>query len=63
MVLHFIVGLFSLIAGLTLMVVGTDYGRILNVTIGVLMGSVLVIIGLARLKYAWVNRKGDDETN
>lgn len=63
MVLHFIVGLFTLIAGLTLILVGTDYGRILNVTIGVLMGSVLVIIGLARLKYAWLNRKGDDETN
>ena len=51
-------GLITLSVGVALMVVGTDYGRIFNVTAGLIAGSVMVILGISRLKYAWRHRNG-----
>jgi multisubunit Na+/H+ antiporter MnhG subunit len=54
---NFILGLGTFVAGLALVVFGTDYGRIINVTMGVIIGAILVLMGMARMKYAWINRK------
>lgn len=56
MIFHFVLGAATFLAGLILVLVGTDYGRIINVTVGVIAGSALVLLGAARLKYAWLNR-------
>lgn len=61
MKLQFILGATTFLTGLTIVIVGTDFGRIINVTIGVIVGAVLMLIGMARLKHAWINRNHDDE--
>lgn len=53
---HIVLGSMTLLAGVALIVVGTDYGRIVNVTMGVIIGSMMVLLGAARIKNAWQNR-------
>ena len=55
---HLILGSITLLAGLVLIIVGTDYGRIANVTMGVIVGSIMVLLGAARIKNS---RKNDYE--
>lgn len=54
---HFILGASTFIAGIILVAIGTDYGRIINVTIGVMIGAMLILLGMARMKQAWISRK------
>ena len=49
---HFIVGIMTLLTGLVLVVLGTDYGSKINVTVGLIMGSVMILLGIARIKNA-----------
>ncbi len=51
-------GLISLIVGAALVIIGTDYGRIFNVTLGMIVGAVMMILGISRLKYVWRHRNG-----
>lgn len=51
-------GILSFSVGLALIVVGTDYGRIFNVTVGMIVGAVMMILGISRFKYAWRHRSG-----
>lgn len=55
--IHVILGTMTLLAGITLIVVGTDYGRIINVTMGVIVGSMMVLLGIARIKNSWLKSK------
>lgn len=57
---NFILGASTFIAGIILIVVGTDYGRIVNVTLGVIIGAILILLGMARMKQAWINRRDGD---
>lgn len=54
--IHFALGAMTLLTGLALVVIGTDYGRMINVTLGVIIGAILILLGMARLKFAWLNR-------
>lgn len=58
--LQFIVGAMTLLTGIVLILVGTDFGRIINVTVGVIAGSVFVLLGISRLKQAWLNRDKEE---
>ncbi|HAK75311.1 MAG TPA: hypothetical protein DCP36_20365 [Sporomusaceae bacterium] len=58
--LQFIVGTMTLLTGIVLILVGTDYGRIINVTVGVIAGAVFVLLGISRLKQAWLNRDKEE---
>ena len=58
--LQFIVGTMTLLTGIVLILVGTDYGRIINVTVGVIAGAVFVLLGISRLKQAWLNRDREE---
>ncbi len=53
---HLILGYITLLTGLVLIIVGTDYGRMINVTVGVIVGAIMVILGMNRIKNA---RKND----
>lgn len=55
---HLIVGSITLLTGVVLIVVGTDYGRIVNVTAGVILGAIMIMLGAARIRNA---RKNDYE--
>lgn len=55
MLAQLLLGLSTFITGIVLVVIGTDFGRIINVTVGVIAGSVFILLGMARLKYVWVN--------
>ena len=57
---NFILGASTFIAGILLVVIGTDYGRIVNVTLGVLIGAILILLGMATMKKVWINRKDGD---
>jgi len=50
----------TLLTGIVLILVGTDYGRIINVTVGVIAGAVFVLLGISRLKQAWLNRDKEE---
>lgn len=54
--IHFALGAMTLLTGLALVVIGTDYGRMINVTLGVIIVAILILLGMARLKFAWLNR-------
>lgn len=58
--LQFIVGTMTLLTGIVLILVGTDYGRIINVTVGVIAGAAFVLLGISRLKQAWLNRDKEE---
>ncbi len=58
--LQFIVGTMTLLTGIVLILVGTDYGRIINVTVGVIAGAVFVLLGISRLKQAWLHRDKEE---
>ncbi|MBC8016073.1 MAG: hypothetical protein H7X79_10080 [Sporomusaceae bacterium] len=55
---HLIVGSITLLTGFVLIVVGTDYGRIVDVTAGVIVGAIMILLGAARIRNA---RKNDYE--
>lgn len=56
MKLQMIVGLMTLLTGIALILIGTDFGKIINVTVGVIAGAVFVLLGINRLKQAWLTR-------
>lgn len=56
MKLQMIVGIMTLLTGIALILIGTDFGQIINVTVGVIVGAVFVLLGINRLKQAWLNR-------
>lgn len=57
--IQFMLGVMTLLTGIVLILIGTDFGKIMNVTVGVIAGSVFVLLGISRLKHAWLNRDKD----
>lgn len=57
--IQFVLGAMTLLTGIVLILIGTDFGEIMNVTVGVIAGSVFVLLGISRLKHAWLNRDKD----
>jgi len=57
--IQFVLGAMTLLTGIVLILIGTDFGKIMNVTVGVIAGSVFVLFGISRLKHAWLNRDKD----
>jgi len=56
--LHFVLGTATLSAGLILVGLGTNFGRVYDLNAGVIAGSLVVLLGVARLKYAWLKKTG-----
>ena len=51
MKLELFVGVGSLVTGIILLIMGTDYGRNFNdITGGVFMGAIMILLGSARLR-------------
>ena len=62
MIWQSLLGATSFLTGIILMVLGTDYGRVMEVTPLLLLGSIMVILGMARMKHAWLQRKAYKES-
>ncbi|MDD4599713.1 hypothetical protein SDC9_04217 [bioreactor metagenome] len=60
---HYVLGTATFTAGVVLISLGTDYGRVFDLSLSTVLGSLLVILGVARLKYAWLkkNHKLDED--
>lgn len=54
---HFILAASTFLTGVAFVAVGTDFGNIPNVTVGVIFGATLMLLGLARFKFAWREKK------
>lgn len=52
-----LLGIVTLLTGIALVAIGTDYGRIVNITVGVIAGGVFIILGLNRIKQGWLQQK------
>lgn len=51
MKLELLIGVMSLVTGIVLLVMGTDYGKNFNdITGGVFMGAIMILLGAARLR-------------
>jgi zinc transporter ZupT len=59
---QFIVGGMTLLTGIVLIVMGTDFGNNIKLTMGVVAGSIMLLLGTARLKHAIAYRReyGDE---
>jgi len=54
---QFIVGGMTLLTGIVLIVMGTDFGSNIKLTMGVVIGSIMLLLGTARLKHAIAYRR------
>lgn len=54
---HIILGAMTIIAGMTLISMGTDNGRIFAINVEVIIGSVMVMLGTVRLRNGLWKRK------
>ena len=54
---HIILGFMTIVAGMTIVAMGTDGGRELAINIKVALGSILVVLGTLRLRYGLWQRK------
>ncbi len=51
MKLELLIGVLSLVTGIVLLIMGTDYGKNFNdITGGVFMGAIMILLGAARLR-------------
>jgi hypothetical protein len=52
----------TLLTGIVLIVMGTDFGNNIKLTMGVVVGSIMLLLGAARLKHAIAYRReyGDE---
>ena len=55
--LHFILGISTCLTGIAVLLFSIDYFVIKEITAGELAGSVILLFVMARLKFAWINRK------
>ncbi|GEM_PF-1283005 len=58
---QFIVGGMTLVTGIVLIAMGTDFGNKVNLTVGVIIGSIMLLLGTARLKNAIAYRREHGE--
>ena len=54
---QFVIGGMTLVTGIVLIAMGTDFGSKINVTVGVVVGSIMLLLGTARLKNAMQYRR------
>ena len=54
---HIILGFFTIVAGMTVVAMGTDGGRELAINVQVILGSILVVLGTLRLRNGFWQRK------
>jgi hypothetical protein len=47
----------TLLTGIVLIVMGTDFGSNIKLTMGVVIGSIMLLLGTARLKHAIAYRR------
>lgn len=57
MMYQFVIGGMTLVTGIVLIAMGTDFGSKINVTVGVVVGSIMLLLGTARLKNAMQYRR------
>ena len=54
---HIILGFMTIVAGMTIVGMGTDGGRELAINVNVVLGSMLVVLGTLRLRNGLWKRK------
>lgn len=54
---HIILGFSTIIAGMTLVAIGTDGGRELAINVQVILGSIMVMLGSVRIRKGFWLRK------
>jgi hypothetical protein len=54
---HIILGAMTIVAGMTVIGMGTDSGRVFSMNIEVVIGSIMVILGTLRLRNGLWKRK------
>lgn len=55
---HIMLGSLTIVAGMTLISIGTDNGRAFALTMDVIIGSVMVMLGTGRLrKGLWLRKR------
>ncbi len=57
MMIQFILGGITLLTGIGLILMGTDFGNNIKLTVGVIIGSIMLLLGTARLKHAIAYRR------
>ena len=57
MFFQIVLGALTLLSGGILVAMGTDFGNNLNLSMGVIIGSVMTVLGMVRLKNALNQRK------
>jgi len=54
---HIILGFMTIIAGMTVVAMGTDGGREFAINTNVVLGSIMVVLGTLRLRNGFGQRK------
>lgn len=54
---HIILGFLTIVAGMTVVAMGTDGGRELAINVKVIFGSIMVVLGTLRLRNGFWERK------
>lgn len=54
---HIILGFMTIVAGMTVVAMGTDSGREFAININVVFGSIMVVLGTLRLRNGFAQRK------
>ncbi|MPM67863.1 hypothetical protein SDC9_114788 [bioreactor metagenome] len=58
---HYILGTATFTSGVVIIALSTDFGRDLGLSFGAVFGSLLIFLGMARIKQGWLikNDKND----
>lgn len=60
---HYILGTATFTSGVVIIALSTDYGRDLGLSAGAVFGSLLIFLGMSRIKQGWLNKNDKTDKN